>query len=110
MKACPIPDHAELEFARQVRTGRVHILPYRKPESWEDDRAPVMLASPFPVNIDDDKVLDAFFGLVTALCGYEGYTAPGGRLQRTSRDHFEDEALCISCVRALGDGSNRAFE
>jgi hypothetical protein len=108
---CPIPDHAELEFVKQSRTGRVHVLPYR-PESWEGDEKPFMLASFLPVSAEggDDALVDAILGRVKALCGYEGYTAPGGRLQYVCREDFNDDALCVSCVRALGDKSGRAFE
>lgn len=104
-----IPEQAELWYVRQVRTGKVHIM-LHLPERWEDDAPPVMLASPFPVSAEGTDLVDAILGLVKVLCGYEGYTAPGGRLQYTGREDFEDDALCARCVRALGDQSPRAFE
>jgi hypothetical protein len=111
-RECPIPDHADLEFAQQARTGRVHVLPYI-PDPWEDG-APVMLTGFLPempaVPADAEVVVDAILGRVKVLCGYQGYTAPGGRLQYVGREHFEDDAFCASCIRALGDKSWRAFE
>jgi hypothetical protein len=112
-RECPIPDHADLEFAQQARTGRVHVLPYR-PERWEEDAPPVMLAGFLPEMPTDpagaEAVVDAILGRVKVLCGYQGYTAPGGSLQYVGREHFEDDAFCVSCIRALGDKSWRAFE
>jgi hypothetical protein len=114
---CPNPDHAEIQFARQAHTGRVHILPYVPDPAEDCDRPAVMLASlpPEPADVaraaaaGSTDLVDVFLVLTRVLCGYEGYTAPGGRLERVGPDGFPDEALCISCVRALGDGSWRAF-
>lgn len=117
MAECPYPDRAEIQFARQARTGRVHVLPYVPDPAEEDERPPVLLASlpPSPADVaraavaGSTDVLDAFLGLVRVLCGYEAYTAPGGRLEHVGPDGFPDEALCVACVRALGDGAWRAF-
>jgi hypothetical protein len=97
------PLREPLEFVRNSRTGRVHILEWT-PGPYDEDYEPVSVT-----------MAQALSGLVVArermLCGIAIRLLPGGT-RRTGEKiggEFADEDLCIPCVHALGDQQWRAF-
>lgn len=80
------PLDERLQFAKNSKTGCVHIM------RWcpRDEPAPFA-----------EVVLSA---LVQVLCGTNLWDS-----LYVAGDGFTDDALCIACIRALGDQSWRAF-
>lgn len=100
------PDGETLRFVRQVRTGAVHIAAWAPEEPWHtgwtepaagrdwDETIAEWVTSPGP----------------PMLCGYRlKFGVPGLPGELAGGDGFEDEDLCVACVRALGDQQWRAF-
>jgi hypothetical protein len=99
------PQHADLKFARNNHTGRVHILPY-VPDPGEDGYEPEELSF--------GEGLAQFMtqGPISMLCGTLLRLHPRFHDEHASYvggDHFTDDDLCIACVMALGDQQWRAF-
>lgn len=93
------PEGEPLEFVRNKRTGRVHILRHL------EDRAPG------PAVSFAEGLAKMFTTPRKMLCpvrlrvgGFDDFpgTWVGG-------DHFTDDDLCVACVQALGDQQWRAF-
>jgi hypothetical protein len=80
------PPGEPLQFARNAKTGRVHIM------RWcpRDERAPFA-----------EIVLSTH---TRELCGVDLWDA-----QYVAGDGFADDDLCSACVRVLGDQQWRAF-
>lgn len=108
MAGCPIPEHAEIQFAVNLRTGTIHIVAYT-PGPGED-------------GYTESELLSFGEGLAAMaatplkmICGQQLRIAIAGSATRASRgDHtgrpFNDTELCIACVRLMGDQSPRVFE
>jgi hypothetical protein len=99
------PLGADLKFAQNNHTGRVHILPHA-PEPGEGGYE--------PVDLSFGEGLAQFMtqGPIPMLCGTRLRLHPRFHEEHASYvggGHFADEDLCIACVLALGDQSWRAF-
>jgi hypothetical protein len=96
-----IPEGAELEFAVYKPTGTVHI--------HEDCPAPYVHAP-----VSEMSFSEGLMAMWTTpqrfICGARFRATPGLSSPGEWVDCFEDDAICIRCVRALGDQSPRAFE
>ena len=93
----------ELEFARNTKTGRVHILH----DGPERDWVPLTRECAGPAA----EVLSMLTEPLRMLCGarmlvgaFDNYPAVW-----VAGDSFADADLCIACVRALGDQQWCAF-
>jgi hypothetical protein len=98
-----IPPLSErLEFARNTETRRVHVLCSEPARYW------------LPVTWEDPKVA-MILGLLSTpcrmLCGAKLLVGVDDRQRAVweAGDDFDDDDLCIACVRALGDQQWRAF-
>lgn len=99
------PPHAELKFAQNNHTGKVHIQPY-VPEPYEDGHE--------PVDLGFAEGLAQFMtqGPISMLCGTRLRLHPRFHDEHASYvggEHFDDDDLCIACVMALGGQQWRAF-
>jgi hypothetical protein len=101
-----IPDHVEIEFACNNRTRRVHVLPY---VPSEDEGGPKSVTMSFGEGLAAMAATP-----IRTLCGQKLRIGMAGSGTMASpgdfTDIFEDDDLCIACVRMLGDQSWRAFE
>jgi hypothetical protein len=90
-----------VEFARNIRTGRVHILAWT-PGPHDDgfDPRPVTFAEGLAEMMTTRRRM---------LCPVSMLLLPGGRGEHVGGSAFADEELCISCVKALGSEQWRAF-
>lgn len=92
------PEGDELEFARNSRTGGVHVIA----TPYDEDDVPGTDAGP-------GEFVQALLYRTPMMCGtrlFLGWDA-GDEAFRVST--FSDDDLCKSCVRALGDQAPRAF-
>lgn len=97
------PMSEQLEFARNTKTGAVHILCYGPDRLW------------MPALTREDPKAAAILGLVSSpcrmLCGAKLFVSAmeGHQAVWASGEDFPDDDLCYPCVRALGDQQWRAF-
>jgi hypothetical protein len=98
------PDGEQLEFVRNTKTGRVHIMCYGPESYWTS-----------PARDEMDPRAVAVLNWVAQprrmLCGAKLLVGADDRLPAAwaTGDHFDDDDLCIACVTALGDQQWRAF-
>jgi hypothetical protein len=102
MSARIAPD-GRLEFVRNTKTGRVHILP------WMPGEVVTIYKPHDPA--DTKRFIEAMFERTPMLCGTKLQVGadeywPGVYV---GGDEFADEDLCIACVNALGGQSSLAF-
>jgi hypothetical protein len=97
------PPSEPLEFARNTKTGTVHILCSEAARRWvpstredigDSETIPAALSMPFRM----------LCGARLLVSGLEGFPAVW-----TAGYSFADDDLCIGCVRGLGDQQWRAF-
>jgi hypothetical protein len=96
------PEHEQLEFARNTKTQRVHILCSKETRAW----TPVTR-----MNKDASAMLSLISDPCRMLCGVKLIVGSGGNeFPALWQDGgFDDGDLCMSCVQVLGDESWRAF-
>jgi hypothetical protein len=97
------PQGEQLEFARNNKTGRVHILCYGPDRHW----IPPTRADAGPAA----EVLSMLTAPCRMLCGVRLLAGAFGQYPAVwmAGDSFADDDLCVACVQALGDQSWRAF-
>lgn len=104
------PLSERLQFARNTKTDRVHILPHVPGPDDPDWKEP-------PTVGFAEGLMRAAEAPVVTLCGQRlrihmagiasfDKSSPG---EFEAGEHFTDDQLCIACVRALGDQQWRAF-
>lgn len=98
-----IPSEGELlEFARNTKTGRVHILCGGDARNWIPCTR---------MNAEATAMLSLISSPCRMLCGVK--TLVSSRAESPAVWEagygFEDDDLCVSCVRALGSQGWRAF-
>lgn len=100
------PESEQLEFARNTKTGCVHILCRGPGRRW----APPTRENEDPLSFSG-VVHDALLAPSRMLCGAKLLVGPFENLPAVwvGGDHFADDDFCIACVQALGDQSWRAF-
>jgi hypothetical protein len=101
------PPGEDLEFARHTGTGTVHILAWIPDPDWRDVQGAKGCVS--VAHLTPEQVGDLVVNRRTMLCGQAFSFGDYGHRAKPV-EVFADEDICMSCVRALGDQSSRAFE
>lgn len=88
------PEGDELEFARNTRTGQVHVIA----TPYEED-----------AGTEPGQFIQALLSRTPMMCGARLFLGwdDGDEAVRVSA--FADDDLCVPCVQALGDQAPRAF-
>jgi hypothetical protein len=102
-------EHAdELEFVQNRRSGVVHIVVPTLP-AWMREDGPRLADLPERELIE--SLMSLLLGKTPTLCGWTAKVDRNDAIDTAvSVSRFDDELLCVSCHRALGDHSARAFE
>lgn len=96
------PESEQLEFAQNTSTGRVHILCGGEARNWVPSTR---------LNHEAEAMLSLVSEPCRMLCGARLLVGSSDERPAvwTAGYAFDDDALCVRCVRALGCDSWRAF-
>lgn len=102
MSAPPLSE--QLVFARNTKTGRVHILAGPGHDGAEQVRGAFS-------ELSAEQIVEIVLARTPMLCGKRLWAGPFEHFHAVyvAGDDFPDDDLCAGCVRALGDESWRAF-